>query len=58
MRTLLLSAAGLLVGELFSLSVQAGGPALGVVHPAADAVAIALFELAGVVFTSSTKAGR
>jgi hypothetical protein len=46
---LLLSAAGLLVGELFALVTKAGGPQVGVLHPVAELVGILAFELLGAM---------
>jgi hypothetical protein len=50
--TLSLAAVGFLVGEAFAFSVQAGGPTLGVLHPVADGVTIALFELVGIIIAT------
>ena len=51
------AAIGLLVAELVALSGH-GGPALGVVHPAADAVGIALAEVGGVILAAPRRLGR
>ena len=47
--TLALSAVGLIAGELLALSGHLQGPALGVLHPLPDAVAIAIIETAGAL---------
>ncbi|HZU76764.1 MAG TPA: hypothetical protein VFA70_08365 [Dehalococcoidia bacterium] len=52
---LLLSAAGVLFGELGAIALHSGGPALGVLHPVADGVGIGVFEGVG---TSLTPARR
>jgi hypothetical protein len=50
------AAAGLLVAELVALSGH-GGPSLGTVHPAADAVGIALAEAAGLILSAPRRLG-
>jgi hypothetical protein len=50
---LLLSAAGLLAGELFALITKAGGPQVGVLHPVAELAGILGFELLGALLAPS-----
>jgi hypothetical protein len=47
--TLLLSVAGLVVGEVIAASGHLNAPALGVLHPLADVAVIALLQAAGAV---------
>lgn len=47
--TLLLSAAGLAAGEVLAASGHLSAPSLGVLHPLADVVAIAVLQAAGAV---------
>ncbi len=47
--TLLLAAVGFVLGELVVAATHSGGPTLGVLHPVADAAAIAVIEVAGAV---------
>ncbi len=48
---LLLAAAGVLGAELAAVALHTGGPALGVLHPVADAAGVAVCELAGTTLT-------
>jgi hypothetical protein len=50
--TFLLSAAGLIAGEVIAASGHLNAPALGVLHPLADLVAFALLQAAGVVIAT------
>jgi hypothetical protein len=57
--TLLLSAAGLIGGEIVAGSGYLAFPAIGVVHPVADAVVIAVLQAAGAYVTApESPAGR
>jgi hypothetical protein len=47
--TFLLSAAGLVGGEVIAASGHLNVPAMGVLHPVADVVAIAVLQAVGVV---------
>jgi len=47
--TLLLSAAGLVAGEVIAASGHLNAPSLGVLHPLADVVVIAVLQAAGAV---------
>jgi hypothetical protein len=47
--TLLLSAAGLVAGEVIAASGHLNAPSLGVLHPLADVVVIAVLQGAGAV---------
>jgi hypothetical protein len=47
---LLLSAAGLVLGELAAIALHLGGPQLGVLHPVEDAVGIGVCEGLGTAF--------
>jgi hypothetical protein len=49
---LALAAVGVVGGELVALELHGGGPALGPLHPLADAAGIALLEIAGAVLRS------
>ncbi|MBJ7595629.1 MAG: hypothetical protein JF886_12355 [Candidatus Dormibacteraeota bacterium] len=51
------AAAGLLGAELVALGGH-GGPAVGVVHPIADAAGIAAVEAAGLVLAAPRRLGR
>jgi hypothetical protein len=55
--SLLLAIVGLFAGELFALSTHAGGPTLGAVHPLADALGVAAFELAGALIAPKRHRG-
>jgi len=50
--TFLLSAAGLIAGEVIAASGHLNAPALGVLHPVADLVVIALLQAAGAVIAT------
>lgn len=54
---LVCAAAGLLGAELVSLGGH-GGPAVGAVHPVADAGGIALVEVAGLILAAPRRLGR
>jgi hypothetical protein len=57
--TLLLSAAGLIGGEIVAGSGYLAFPAIGVVHPVADAVVIAVLQAGGAYVTApENPAGR
>jgi hypothetical protein len=47
--TLLLSAGGLVAGEVIAASGHLNAPALGVLHPLADVVVIAVLQAAGAI---------
>jgi hypothetical protein len=47
--TFLLSAAGLVAGEVIAASGHLNQPALGVLHPLADVVLLAVLQAAGAV---------
>jgi hypothetical protein len=47
--TLILSAAGLVAGEIIAASGHLSSPSLGVVHPLADVLVIALLQVAGAI---------
>lgn len=47
--TLLLSAAGLVAGEVLAASGHLNAPAVGVIHPLADVVVIAVLQGAGAL---------
>ena len=47
---LVLAAVGVVAGELAAAALHAGGPALGPLHPLADAVGIAVMEVVGITF--------
>ena len=47
--TLLLSAAGLVAGEVLAASGHLNAPSIGVLHPLADIVVIALLQVAGAL---------
>lgn len=51
------AAAGLLAAELLALEGP-GGPAVGAVHPVADAAGIAVVEAAGLVLAAPRRLGR
>ncbi|MBV8195471.1 MAG: hypothetical protein JOY80_08070 [Candidatus Dormibacteraeota bacterium] len=46
---LVLAVAGLAGSELASIALHTGGPSIGVLHPIADAIGIAVVEAAGLV---------
>jgi len=50
--TFLLSAAGLIAGEVIAASGHLNAPALGVLHPLADLVVIAVLQAAGAVIAT------
>ncbi|MBV8300444.1 MAG: hypothetical protein JOY68_00795 [Candidatus Dormibacteraeota bacterium] len=52
---LVLAAAGVLGGELVAIGLKLGGPALGVLHPVPDAVAIGVFEGIGTAFAPARR---
>jgi hypothetical protein len=52
---LLLSAAGLVAGELFALVTKGGGPQVGVLHPVAELVGILGFELLGAMLAPARR---
>ena len=52
---LALAAAGLVAAELIAVALHAGGPRLGMLHPAADALGVAGFELVGTLLTPSRR---
>lgn len=52
---LLLSAAGFVVAELGVNALHTGGPALGVLHPIADAIGIGLCEGVAITFTAQRR---
>ena len=54
--TLLLSATGLAAGEVLAASGHLSAPSLGVLHPLADAVAIAFVQAGGAVLTGRGRA--
>jgi hypothetical protein len=56
--TLLLSAAGLVAGEIIAASGHLSSPTLGVVHPLADVLLIAVLQAAGAIVTGRTSATR
>jgi hypothetical protein len=56
--TLLLSAAGLVAGEIVAASGHLSSPTLGVVHPLADVLLIAVLQAAGAIVTGRTSATR
>jgi hypothetical protein len=51
--SLALAVVGLIAGELIALSGHLQGPALGVLHPLPDALAMALAETAGALVVTS-----
>jgi Co/Zn/Cd efflux system component len=54
---LLLAAAGLVSAEGVAAALHTGGPQLGVLHPAADALGVLGFELAGALLTPARRRG-
>ena len=52
---LALAAAGLVCAELVAAALHAGGPQLGMLHPAADTLGVAGFELVGALVTPSRR---
>ena len=54
---LVLAAAGLVAGELVAIATRLGGPELGVLHPVADALGVALFEVTGAVLAPARRRG-
>jgi hypothetical protein len=54
--TFLLSAAGLVAGEVIAASGHLNVPALGVLHPFADVVVIAVLQAAGAVIAGRRSA--
>jgi hypothetical protein len=52
---LALAALGVLGGELAALSLHAGGPPLGALHPIADAVGIGVCEGVGTALTPARR---
>jgi Co/Zn/Cd efflux system component len=55
---LALAAAGVVAGELVALSLHAGGPSLGPLHPLADAVGMVVLEVAGALVLPAPGARR
>ena len=54
-----LAAAGVIAGELVALGLHGGGPALGPLHPMADAAGMAVTEVAGALLLApGTRRGR
>ena len=49
--SLVLSTAGLIMGELVATAVHSGGPALGVLHPLSDLIAIGVLQVASIMVT-------
>lgn len=45
--TLAMGAAGFLTGELGAMATHAGGPSLGALHPVADVIVIAVWQVLG-----------
>ncbi|HXA27190.1 MAG TPA: hypothetical protein VN193_00430 [Candidatus Angelobacter sp.] len=56
--TLLLSAAGLVAGEVIAASGHLNAPSLGVLHPLADVVVIAVLQVAGAVIAGRRSASH
>ncbi len=54
---LVLAASGLVAGELVAIATRIGGPQLGALHPVADAVGVALFEVTGAVLAPARRRG-
>lgn len=52
---LALAAAGLVCAEIVGGALHAGGPQLGSLHPAADVLGVAGFELVGALLTPSRR---
>jgi len=52
---LTLAAAGVLGAELLVQAVHAGGPSLGVLHPVADLVGIAISEASALLLTAQRR---
>jgi uncharacterized membrane protein YeiH len=50
-----LAAAGVVAGELVAIAARTGGPQLGALHPVADAVGVALFEVTGAVLAPARR---
>jgi hypothetical protein len=50
--TLLLSSGGLIAGEVIAASGHLNAPSLGVLHPLADVVVIAVLQAAGAVIAT------
>lgn len=50
-----LSAAGVLGAELVVAWARSGGPVVGVLHPAADALGVAVCETAGAALTGGRR---
>ena len=56
---LALAAAGVVGGELVAIGLHGGGPALGPLHPVADAAGMAALEVVGAVLrTPRARQGR
>jgi hypothetical protein len=55
--TLILSAAGLVAGEVIAASGHLNAPSLGVLHPFADVVLIAVLQAAGAIVAGRGNAG-
>ena len=49
---LLAACAGFVLGELAAHALHAGGPSVGALHPAADAVGMGVCELVVITFTA------
>jgi hypothetical protein len=54
--TLLLSAAGLVAGEVLAASGHFNAPTVGVLHPVADVLVIALLQGAGALVAGNSRA--
>jgi hypothetical protein len=54
--TLLLSAAGLVGGEVLAASGHLNSPEVGVLHPVADVLAIAVLQVAGALVAGRSQA--
>jgi hypothetical protein len=54
--TLLLSAAGLVAGEVLAASGHLNAPTVGVLHPLADVLVIALLQGAGALVAGRSRA--
>jgi len=54
--TLLLSVAGLVGGEVMAASGHLGGPEVGVLHPFADLLVVAVLQVAGAFVAGRSEA--
>jgi hypothetical protein len=54
--TLLLSAAGLVAGEVLAASGRLSSPSIGVLHPLADVLVIAVLQVAGAFVAGRSEA--